>query len=164
MPTLQDFQANRLDGRPFEFKDLQGKVVLVVNTASECGFTPQYAGLERLHRDYGPRGLVVLGFPCDQFGHQEPGPADQIERFCQVNYGVTFPLMAKVEVNGRGAHPLWRWLVQAAPGFLGTQAIKWNFTKFLIGRDGQVIERYAPRVEPSKLAPAIEAALSANPA
>lgn len=133
-----------------------GKVLLIVNTASQCGFTPQYAGLEALQRRFQSRGLVVLGFPCDQFGHQEPGTGAEIAQFCQQNYGVTFPMHAKIEVNGAGAHALFVQLKQAAPGLLGTQAIKWNFTKFLVGRDGSVIERYAPSVAPEKIAPDIE--------
>ena len=133
-----------------------GKVLLIVNTASQCGFTPQYAGLEALYRQFKERGLVVLGFPCDQFGHQEPGESEEIASFCQANYGVTFPMHAKIEVNGDGAHPLYVQLKRAAPGLLGTQAIKWNFTKFLVDRDGAVVERYAPNVAPEKLAPDIE--------
>ena len=133
-----------------------GKVLLIVNTASQCGFTPQYAGLEALYRQFKDRGLVVLGFPCDQFGHQEPGESEEIASFCQVNYGVTFPMHAKIEVNGDGAHPLYVQLKRAAPGLLGTQAIKWNFTKFLVDRNGTVVERYAPNVTPEKIAPDIE--------
>ena len=159
MPSLYDFEVRRLNGTPFAFGDLRGKPVLVVNTASECGFTPQYAGLQGLQDTYGPRGLVVLGFPCNQFGGQEPGDADTIGRFCQLNYGVSFPIMEKVEVNGRGAHPLFQWLVKAAPGLLGTTAIKWNFTKFLIGKDGQPVQRFAPKEAPVKLGPAIERVL-----
>ena len=134
----------------------EGKVLLIVNTASRCGFTPQYAGLESLHRRYRDRGLAVLGFPCDQFGHQEPGTEAEIASFCQTNYGVTFPMHAKVEVNGDGAHPLFVSLKAAAPGLLGTKAIKWNFTKFLVDRGGNVVERYAPNVAPEKIAPDIE--------
>ena len=133
-----------------------GKVLLIVNTASQCGFTPQYAGLQALHQKYAERGLVVLGFPCDQFGHQEPGTSAEIATFCQQNYGVTFPLHAKLEVNGERAHPLFVQLKKAAPGLLGTQAIKWNFTKFLVNKSGAVVERYAPNVAPEKLAADIE--------
>jgi glutathione peroxidase len=134
-------------------------VVLVVNTASACGFTPQFAGLQDLHQRYAPRGLVILGFPCNQFGRQDPGSDSEIAGFCQRNYGVDFPMMAKVDVNGPQAHPLFQWLKAQAPGILGTQSIKWNFTKFLIGRDGQVRARYAPRDTPATLVEAIEAAL-----
>jgi glutathione peroxidase len=134
----------------------QGKVLLVVNTASQCGFTPQYKGLEELHRRFHERGLVVLGFPCDQFGHQEPGTAEEIATFCETSYGVTFPMHAKIEVNGPDAHPLFVRLKDKAPGLLGTKAIKWNFTKFLVDRDGNVVERYAPNVAPETIAPDIE--------
>jgi glutathione peroxidase len=136
-------------------------VVLIVNTASACGFTPQFAGLQTLHDTYGTRGLSVLGFPCNQFGGQDPGSHEQIQAFCQLNYGVTFPMMAKVCVNGEPADPLFQWLKAEAPGLLGSQAIKWNFTKFLVGRDGRVIRRYAPQDAPAKLANDIEAALQA---
>jgi glutathione peroxidase len=134
----------------------QGKVLLVVNTASQCGFTPQYKGLEELYRRFQERGLVVLGFPCDQFGHQEPGTADEIATFCETSFGVTFPMHAKIEVNGSGAHPLFVRLKEKAPGLLGTKAIKWNFTKFLVDRSGHVVERYAPNVAPEAIAPDIE--------
>lgn len=159
MTTLTDFEATRIDGRPLPLAELRGNVVLVVNTASQCGFTPQYDGLEALYQTYGPRGFVVLGFPCNQFGKQEPGAEADIAQFCRVNHGVTFPLMAKVDVNGHDAHPLYRWLVKEAPGLLGTTRIKWNFTKFLVGRDGRVQKRFAPQDTPATLAPAIEAAL-----
>lgn len=159
MPNLYEFEALRIDGRPLPLADLRGNVVLIVNTASQCGFTPQYDGLEALNRTYGPRGLIVLGFPCNQFGGQEPAPEADIAQFCRVNHGVSFPLMAKIDVNGQAAHPLYRWLVKEAPGLLGTTRIKWNFTKFLIGRDGQVRQRFSPRDAPATLAPAIEAAL-----
>ena len=153
-----------LDGQPLPWSRLAGQVRLVVNTASACGFTPQLAGLQALHQRYAARGLVVLGFPCNQFGHQEPGSAAEIGAFCQRHYGVDFAVMAKCDVNGPQAHPLFRWLKAEAPGLLGTQAIKWNFTKFLVGRDGRVLGRYAPRQRPEALVPAIEAALAAVPA
>lgn len=156
--TTLDFatRLRTLDGKDTELAAHRGKVLLIVNTASECGFTPQYAGLEALHRKYAERGLVVLGFPCDQFGHQEPGSEAEIASFCQKNYGVTFPMHAKVEVNGEHAHPLFVQLKAAAPGLLGTEAIKWNFTKFLVDRQGNVVTRYAPNTAPEKLAPDIE--------
>ncbi|MFN7136850.1 MAG: glutathione peroxidase [Thermomonas sp.] len=159
MPTAFEFEAADLDGRVQPLLQWQGKVLLVVNVASKCGFTPQYRGLEALWREYGPRGLVVLGFPCDQFGHQEPGDADEIRRFCSLTYDVTFPMFAKVEVNGGNAHPLWKWLKAEKGGLLGIDAIKWNFTKFLVGRDGRVLRRYAPTDAPESLAADIEAAL-----
>jgi len=134
-------------------------VVLVVNTASKCGFTPQYDGLEALWRRFGERGFEVMAFPCNQFGHQEPGGAEEIDQFCRVNFGLSFPLMAKVDVNGEDATPLWNWLKDSAPGVLGTKAVKWNFTKFLIGRDGQVVRRYAPTAKPEDMAADIEALL-----
>lgn len=158
---LADFEVTTLEGQPLRLADLAGRVLLIVNTASECGFTPQYAGLQALHERYGAEGLTVLGFPCNQFGSQEPGDAAQIGAFCQRNYGVGFPMMAKVNVNGADAAPLFRWLKAEAPGVLGSQAIKWNFTKFLIGRDGRVIRRYAPQDKPESLARDIEAALAA---
>ncbi|NBO13668.1 MAG: glutathione peroxidase [Betaproteobacteria bacterium] len=157
--NIQDFSANRIDGTPFDFSSLQGKVVLVVNTASACGFTPQFAGLEELHQRYAERGLVVLGFPCNQFGGQDPGTAGEIAQFCQRNYGVSFTMMDKVQVNGANAHAVFQWLKAEAPGMLGTEGIKWNFTKFLVGRDGRVVKRYAPQDAPAKLAGDIEAAL-----
>jgi len=147
-------------GRQVPMAAYEGKVVLVVNTASKCGFTPQYKGLEELHRKYKDRGLVVLGFPCDQFAHQEPGSDDEIASFCQVNFGVTFPLMSKVEVNGKGAHPVFAFLKAKTAGILGG-AVKWNFTKFLVGRDGKTVERFSPATEPEKLEADIERALSA---
>ena len=137
----------------------RGKVLLVVNVASRCGFTPQYEGLERLYQQYASEGLVVLGFPCNQFGHQEPGSNAEIQTFCASNYGVSFPVMAKVDVNGEAAAPVYRFLKSQAPGLLGSQAIKWNFTKFLVGRDGQTVTRYAPMVSPAMLAKDIESAL-----
>ena len=141
-------------------KTYAGRPMLIVNTASACGFTPQFAGLEQLHQTYGDRGLVVLGFPCNQFGSQDPGSDSEIATFCQRNYGVSFPMMSKIDVNGAEAHPLYRWLTAEAPGLLGSKAIKWNFTKFLVGRDGRVIRRYAPQDAPQKLAGDIEAALA----
>jgi len=160
MSTLHEFSANSLDGKKIDLKQYQGKVVLVVNTASKCGLTPQYAGLEALHEKYGGRGLAVLGFPCNQFAGQEPGDAEAIGAFCQKNYGVSFQMFDKIEVNGAGAHPLYKWLTQAAPGLLGLEAIKWNFTKFLVGRDGKVVRRYAPQTEPAKLEGDIEQLLA----
>ena len=159
--TVHDFEAVSIDGRPVRFADERGKVMLIVNTASACGFTPQFAGLEELHKRYGERGLVVLGFPCNQFGNQDPGTNDEIASFCQMNYGVSFPMMQKVDVNGAEAHPLYRWLTAEAPGLLGSKSIKWNFTKFLVGKDGKVLKRYAPQDAPEKLAKDVEAALAA---
>ncbi|KAF1691224.1 glutathione peroxidase [Pseudoxanthomonas koreensis] len=161
MAGLQDFSATDIDGHPRSLGEFAGQVLLVVNVASRCGFTPQYAGLEQLWRDHRDRGFAVLGFPCDQFGHQEPDDEAAIRGFCALNYGVTFPMFAKVEVNGPGAHPLWQWLRQEKRGLLGTGAIKWNFTKFLLGRDGRVLARYAPRERPASLAGDIERALAA---
>ncbi|MEY4654436.1 MAG: hypothetical protein RI884_3017 [Pseudomonadota bacterium] len=158
--TLYDFEVTRIDGQPVPLADYRGKVKLIVNTASACGFTPQFAGLQTLHATYAERGLAVLGFPCNQFGKQDPGSNESIGQFCQRNYGVSFPMMAKVDVNGDDAAPLYRWLTAQAPGVLGTRAIKWNFTKFLVGRDGRVIRRYAPMHAPAKLARDIEAALA----
>ena len=156
---LSEFSARRPDGSEADLGEFVGKVVLVVNTASKCGFTPQYAGLEELWKKYRQRGFAVIGFPCNQFGGQEPGSADDIASFCSVNYGVSFPMMAKVEVNGDGATPLYRWLKEEAPGILGSKAVKWNFTKFLIDRDGKVVRRYAPTDKPESLAADIEALL-----
>lgn len=154
--TLADFSANRLDGHPQSLADYQGQVVLVVNVASKCGLTPQYEGLEALHRQYSDQGLVILGFPCNQFAEQEPGSSAEIAQFCALNYGVSFPLFERIDVNGEAAHPLYQWLKSSEPGIFGTEHIKWNFTKFLIGRDGAVVERYAPTTEPADLAPDIE--------
>ena len=159
MTSLGDFKATSIDGRPVLLSDFDEHVVLVVNTASECGFTSQYRGLQELHDTFADRAFVVLGFPCDQFGGQEPGDEAEIAAFCERNYGVTFPMFAKVDVNGDDAHPLFQWLREERGGLLGDK-IKWNFTKFLIGRDGQVISRYAPTTEPAKLADDIEAALA----
>ena len=159
MATAYDFTADGLDGQPQPLSQYAGKVLLVVNVASKCGFTPQYAGLQQLWRDYRDRGLVVLGFPCDQFGHQEPGDAAEIRNFCSLTYDVDFPMFAKVEVNGAGAHPLWKWLKDEKGGLFGIDAIKWNFTKFLVGRDGRVLGRHAPTEAPEALRSGIEAAL-----
>ena len=159
--SLYDFDAVSIASKPAQFSADRGKVVLIVNTASACGFTPQFAGLEALWKDYAARGLVVVGFPSNEFGAQDPGSNDQIESFCQLNYGVSFPMMAKVKVNGSDAHPLWQWLKGEKPGLLGTQLIKWNFTKFLVGRDGQVLKRYAPNDTPESLRKDIEKALAA---
>jgi glutathione peroxidase len=161
MTTVYDFEALSIDGKTVPLKDYQGQVMLIVNTASACGFTPQFAGLEKLHETYSGQGLVVLGFPCNQFGAQDSGSNGEIAQFCQRNYGVSFAMMAKIEVNGSGVHPLYQWLKGEAPGLLGTQAIKWNFTKFLVGKDGVVIKRYAPTDKPASLAKDIEAALAA---
>ena len=161
MASVYDFEAQQIGGQQVPLAQFRGKPLLIVNTASACGFTPQFAGLEELHRRYGDRGLVVLGFPCNQFGHQDPGSNEEIASFCQVNYGVSFPMMTKIDVNGTQAHPLYRWLTAEAPGLLGSKAIKWNFTKFLVGKDGQVLKRYAPQDAPEKLAKDIESALAA---
>ena len=162
MPTsIYDFEAQQINGQNVPLSQYQGKVLLIVNTASACGFTPQFGGLEELHRQYADKGLVVLGFPCNQFGSQDPGSNDEIASFCQLNYGVSFPMMAKIDVNGADASPLYKWLTAEAPGLLGSKAIKWNFTKFLVGKDGQVIRRYAPQDAPKKLAADSEAALAA---
>jgi glutathione peroxidase len=157
--TIADFKAKKPNGEVIDLAEKAGKVLLVVNTASKCGFTPQYDGLEALWKKYGERGFEVLAFPCNQFGGQEPGTADEIESFCKVNFGLSFPLMAKIEVNGADADPLYEWLKAEAPGVLGTKAIKWNFTKFLIGRDGKVVRRYASTDKPESLAKDIEALL-----
>jgi glutathione peroxidase len=161
MSSLHDFHAESIEGHPVSLSDWRGRVLLIVNTASACGFTPQFAGLQALHRRFAERGLVVVGFPCNQFGGQDPGSHDTIAAFCQSRYGVDFPMMAKVEVNGADAHPLFRWLTEQAPGIAGTKAIKWNFTKFLVGKDGQVLRRYAPQTSPESLTADIEAALEA---
>jgi glutathione peroxidase len=157
---IYGFSSRTLDGRPLNLADYAGKVLLIVNTASECGFTPQYAGLEKLHRKYVERGLSVLGFPCNQFGAQEPGDAAAIASFCEKNYGVSFQLSEKIEVNGAAAHPLYRYLTAAAPGAFGTKRIKWNFTKFLVSREGGVVGRYAPTTKPEALAGEIERLLA----
>lgn len=159
MTSLQDFSATAIDGGQIDLAQYAGKVVLVVNTASKCGFTPQFEGLQELHEKYADQGLVVIGFPCDQFGHQDPGTDEEIGAFCQKNYGVTFQMMSKIEVNGDGAHPLYQWLRDQKSGLIGDK-IKWNFTKYLVGRDGQVVDRYAPTTKPEKLAKDIEKALA----
>ena len=159
MTSIQDFEAIDITGKTVRLADQAGKLLLIVNTASQCGFTPQFAGLEKLWEAYKDRGLVVMGFPSNEFGRQDPGSNDEIASFCQLNYGVSFPMMAKVDVNGSKAHPLWKWLTAEAPGLLGSKGVKWNFTKFLVGRDGQVIKRYAPQDKPESLAADIEAAL-----
>ena len=160
-PTIYDFEAKSISGKDISLSQFKGQVMLIVNTASKCGFTPQFGGLETLHKTYAGKGLAVLGFPCNQFGSQDPGLDAEIAEFCQVNYGVSFPMMGKVDVNGSAAHPLYKWLSAEAPGLLGSKAIKWNFTKFLVGKDGQVIKRYAPMDKPADLAKDVEAALAA---
>ncbi|HHQ4448357.1 TPA: glutathione peroxidase [Aeromonas hydrophila] len=149
--SLPDLILQRLDGTELPLSTLQGQVVLVVNVASRCGFTPQYTGLEALYQELGPEGLMILGFPCDQFGHQEPGDAEEIARFCSLDYPVSFPIMAKCEVNGEQAHPFYQWLKKEQPGLLGLENVKWNFTKFLIDRDGRVVARFAPTSKPESL-------------
>jgi glutathione peroxidase len=161
MTTVYDFEALKIDGKPISLSGFKGKALLIVNTASACGFTPQFAGLENLHETYGGQGLVVLGFPCNQFGAQDKGSNEEIGAFCQKNYGVTFTMMSKIEVNGAGAHPLYKWLSAEKTGLLGSKAIKWNFTKFLVGKDGAVLARYAPTDTPDSLKKDIEAALAA---
>jgi glutathione peroxidase len=162
-PTINEFTLPSLTGGTLRLADYAGQVMLLVNTASECGFTPQYAGLEALWRAYRERGFVVLGFPCNQFGHQEPGDAAEIGQFCSKNYGVSFPMSVKIEVNGAQAHPLYQYLTRSAPGLLGTEAIKWNFTKFLVARNGEVVARYAPTTKPADLTAEIERLLSIPP-
>ena len=159
MTTFHELTATSLRGQPISMADYAGKLILVVNTASQCGFTPQYAGLEALYQKYAVRGLVVLGFPCNQFGKQEPGGVDEIEQTCHINYGVSFPMFEKVDVNGAAAHPVFRYLKQELPGVLGSR-IKWNFTKFLIGRDGKPLKRFAPFTTPEKMENDILAALN----
>ncbi len=160
MSSIYDFSANSIQGKNVNLKQYQGKAMLIVNTASACGFTPQFGGLEALHKSYGARGLVVLGFPCNQFGAQDSGSNGEIAEFCQMNYGVSFSMMEKIDVNGSGAHPLYQWLSAEAPGLLGSKAIKWNFTKFLVGKDGAVLKRYAPTDTPDSMSKDIEAALA----
>lgn len=159
--TIYDFSPTSLDGQPADLAACRGKVLLIVNVASKCGFTPQYEGLEAVYEKYRSQGFEVLGFPCNQFGSQEPGSSDEIASFCNLTYGVQFPMFAKVEVNGDGADPLFKYLKTAAPGLLGTRDIKWNFTKFLVGRDGKVVDRYAPTTKPEAMAKDIEALLAA---
>jgi glutathione peroxidase len=161
MASIYDFEALSIEGKAAHLSTQRGKVLLIVNTASECGFTPQFAGLEALWQQYRDRGLVIVGFPSNQFGGQDPGDNGQIASFCELNYGVSFPMMGKVEVKGANAHPLWKWLTKEAPGLLGSESVKWNFTKFLVGRDGKVIKRYAPKDSPESLKADIEAALAA---
>ncbi len=159
MTTVYDFSATSLSGATIPLKQFQGKVLLIVNTASKCGFTPQYSGLEELYKNYAARGFEVLAFPCDQFGGQEPGDAEEIKNFCSLTYNVTFPLFSKIAVNGKEAHPLFRFLKHAKPGMLGLELIKWNFTKFLVDRNGAVAGRYAPMTKPEELQTYIEALL-----
>jgi glutathione peroxidase len=160
MPSIYDFEALAIDGQPVNLSAFKGQVLLIVNTASACGFTPQFAGLEQLHQSYAAQGLAVLGFPCNQFGSQDPGSNEEIGAFCQANYGVSFTMMDKVEVNGAHAHPLFQWLKSQAPGLLGSEGIKWNFTKFLLNRQGQVVKRYAPLDKPASLSADIAAVLN----
>ena len=161
MASIYDFSVEDIHGKARKLTEYKDKVLLVVNVASKCGFTPQYKGLEALYEKLHARGLEVLGFPCNQFGAQEPGSEDEIANFCELNYGVTFPMMGKVDVNGEKAPPLWKWLTAEAPGILGTKTVKWNFTKFLVGKDGKVVKRFAPNDSPESLRGDIEAALSA---
>ena len=158
--TVYDFTVTSMMGLPKSLGDYRGKVLLIVNTASKCGFTPQFAGLQALYEKYRDRGFEILGFPCNQFMNQDPGTNEEIQNFCQVNYGVTFPMFAKIEVNGSDAHPLYEFLKKAAPGALGMKAIKWNFTKFLVDAQGKVVKRFEPTVEPADIAPDIEALLA----
>jgi glutathione peroxidase len=160
MSNIYDYSVNSLNGAPVDLGSYRGKVLLIVNTASNCGFTPQYKGLEAVYQQFKDKGVEVLGFPCNQFGSQEPGSSDEIGAFCEKNYGVTFPLFAKIDVNGNDAHPLFKHLKQQAPGLMGTEAIKWNFTKFLVKKDGTVYKRYAPQTEPKELMQDIEKLLA----
>ncbi|AIY39992.1 Glutathione peroxidase family protein [Collimonas arenae] len=157
---IYDFTVNQLDGKPSSLDAYRGKVLLIVNTASNCGFTPQYKGLEEIYQKYHAQGFEVLGFPCNQFGAQEPGTADEIGAFCEKNYGVTFPLFEKIDVNGDHAAPLYQYLKSAAPGLLGSEGIKWNFTKFLVNKDGAIVDRFAPQTKPESLAADIEKLLA----
>ena len=159
--SIYDFKVQAADGSQVDMNDYRGQVLVIVNTASKCGFTPQFDGLEKLYQQYKDQGFTVLGFPCNQFRNQDPGSNDEIVEFCQVNYGVTFPMMAKIDVNGDDADPVYKWLTSKAKGFLGSKSIKWNFTKFLVGRDGEVLERFGSQDEPAKMAKSIEAALEA---
>lgn len=160
MKTIYDFEAVQMNGQSLALDQMRGQVMLIVNTASACGFTPQFGGLEKLHQAYQAQGLRVMGFPCNQFGGQDPGSNADIASFCQLNFGVSFPMMEKIEVNGASAHPLYQWLCAEAPGLLGSKGIKWNFTKFLVAKDGTVLKRYAPTDTPQSLAKDIEAALT----
>jgi len=162
MASIYDFEATSIDGKPIALKKFKGKVLLIVNTASKCGFTPQFEGLEKLHEKYAGEGLTVLGFPSNQFGAQDPGTNEEIGAFCTKNYGVSFPMMEKIDVNGSNAAPLYQYLTKEKPGLLGMTAIKWNFTKFLVGRDGQVLKRYAPLDTPASMTRDIEKALAAS--
>lgn len=159
MSSIYDFSATTLSGDTLDFAELTGKPLLIVNTASKCGFTPQFEGLETLYQEYKDQGLVVIGFPCNQFGHQDPGSNSEIGEFCQKNYGVSFPMMAKIDVNGKDAHPIYKWLKEQKGGIL-LDGIKWNFTKFLVGKDGQVIDRYAPTTKPEDLSDDVRQALA----
>ncbi|MEP6608149.1 MAG: glutathione peroxidase [Burkholderiaceae bacterium] len=161
MKSVYDFSAKTIDGKTRTLAEYRGKVLLVVNTASQCGFTPQYTGLEALYKKYADRGFAVLGFPSNQFGQQEPGPDTAIAEFCEMNFGVTFPMFSKIDVNGESAHPLFKYLTSEKKGLLGSEAIKWNFTKFLVGKNGDVVDRYAPTTKPEDIAKDIERALAA---
>lgn len=161
MTSVYEFSAKTIDGKTRTLSDFKGKVLLVVNTASQCGFTPQYKGLETLHKKFSAKGFAVLGFPSNQFGQQEPGADTEIAEFCELNFGVTFPMFSKIDVNGANAHPLYKYLTSEKKGLLGSEGIKWNFTKFLIGKDGAVIERYAPTTKPEDLSKDVERALAA---
>lgn len=160
MASVYDFSGKTITGEDKPLSDFKGKVLLIVNTASKCGYTPQFKGLEAVYEQYKDKGLMVLGFPCNQFLHQDPGSNEEISQFCELNYGVTFPMFAKIDVNGDGAHPLFKHLTEEAPGLLGSKAIKWNFTKFLVNRKGEVVERYAPATEPEKIVKDIEKLLA----
>lgn len=158
-PSIYDYSAKSLEGQPVSLSNFKDKVLLIVNTASQCGFTPQYKGLQELYDKYSAQGLVILGFPCNQFGQQEPGNEAEIQSFCETRFGVTFPLFEKIDVNGKNAHPVYQYLTKVAPGILGTEAIKWNFTKFLIDRSGKIVKRYAPLTKPEDLEKDIESLL-----
>lgn len=160
--SIYDFTVQARDGSEVDLGEYRDQVVVVVNTASKCGFTPQFGALEELYKEFHDQGLTVLGFPCNQFANQDPGSNDEIAEFCQLNYGVTFPMMGKIDVNGGDAEPLFKWLTEQAPGFMGSKQIKWNFTKFLVGRDGEVIKRYSPKDDPKTMTPDIEAALAGS--
>ncbi|ARN74628.1 glutathione peroxidase [Oceanicoccus sagamiensis] len=160
MTSTHDFEAETMNGQKKTLADYQGKVLLIVNTASKCGLTPQFEGLEKLYQEYKDQGLEILGFPCNQFGQQDPGSNDEIQEFCQLNYGVSFPMHAKIDVNGPGTDPLFQHLKSEAPGILGSQKIKWNFTKFLVNKEGKVLQRFAPATKPEKIDSAIKAALA----